>query len=578
MTDRATQYAREVVAGKIVAGNLHIQACRRHLQDLERQDTDGFPYIWNPETSERVLEYAETLTIAEGFEPKPVQLYGFQCFDLGVPFGWYKRNGFRRFRRMYKSVARQNGKSFENGIRGTYIAGFSGYQFGKLFTVATKKRQSRIAWDEMNKFISADPDLKELFRVQEYKSLITALQTNCTIEALSREGGLDDGFRSIFASIDEIHQHRDNSIYKAIYNGTRSLKETLISMITTRGKNLNSFCYEMDEYAQNILHGVSSAEDFFVDIYSLDEGDDPFDEKNFVKANPLLARTDDGIENLRTDASTAKNMGGSELSDYLTKAMNIWTMGHNGYIDKEKWKACGSDRTLEAFRDKACYVGLDLSSGGDLTTIALEFPCDDGSNYFYSHSFMPRGRFEEHIQTDLAPYDIWEREGLLTVTGGVDSWKNDYSFILSHLRKLQETYELKFLGIAYDPHNADGILSELESFGCPLLMVTQSARFLNDATVDLQLSVKSGTVEYDRKNQLMTWSFVNAKVEKNSFGEIKVDKEKHARHQRIDPVDACIDAHVMRLKDRGEVDVQASLANYMEVMGWTKGGESNTDL
>ena len=106
MTDRATEYARDVVAGKIVAGTLHVQACLRHLQDLERQDTDEFPYLWNPEASERVLEYAETLTIAEGFEPKPVQLYGFQCFDLGVPFGWYKRNGYRRFRRMYKSVAR----------------------------------------------------------------------------------------------------------------------------------------------------------------------------------------------------------------------------------------------------------------------------------------------------------------------------------------------------------------------------------------------------------------------------------------------------------------------------------------
>ena len=76
-----------------------------------------------------------------------------------------------------------------------------------------------------------------------------------------------------------------------------------------------------------------------MDIYSLDEGDDPFDEKNFVKANPLLARTEDDLENLHTDAATAKNMGGSRLSDYLTKAMNVWTMGHNGYMDKEKWKA-----------------------------------------------------------------------------------------------------------------------------------------------------------------------------------------------------------------------------------------------
>ena len=98
---------------------------------------------------------------------------------------------------------------------------------------------------------------------------------SCTIEALSREGGLDEGFCSIYASINEIHQHRDNKIYKAIYNGQRSLKEALTSMITTRGDELNSFCYEMDEYCQAILAGGSTAENFFVDIYCLDDGDDP---------------------------------------------------------------------------------------------------------------------------------------------------------------------------------------------------------------------------------------------------------------------------------------------------------------
>ena len=30
------------------------------------------------------------------------------------------------------------------------VAGFSGYQHGKLFTVATKKRQARLAWEEIH--------------------------------------------------------------------------------------------------------------------------------------------------------------------------------------------------------------------------------------------------------------------------------------------------------------------------------------------------------------------------------------------------------------------------------------------
>ena len=143
LNDRVTRYARDVVAGKVVAGELHKLACKRHLDDLKRQNTKDFPYYFNPAKAEEILNYAETLTIAEGTEPRAVKLLDSQAFDLGATFGWYKQtNDKRRFRRRYKSEARQNGKTFENGIIGTYIAGFGGYNFGKLFTVATKKRQA----------------------------------------------------------------------------------------------------------------------------------------------------------------------------------------------------------------------------------------------------------------------------------------------------------------------------------------------------------------------------------------------------------------------------------------------------
>ena len=93
----------------------------------------------------------------------------------------------------------------ENGIIGTYIAAFSGYSHGKLFTAATKKRQARIAWEEMQKFINIDPDLQELFSVKDYKSMIIAKYSQCSVEALSKESGLEDGHRAIFCSVDEIH-------------------------------------------------------------------------------------------------------------------------------------------------------------------------------------------------------------------------------------------------------------------------------------------------------------------------------------------------------------------------------------
>lgn len=415
-----------------------------------------------------------------------------------------------------------------------------------------------------------------MFAVKDYKSTIIANETHCTIEALSKESGLDDGFRAIYASIDEYHQHKTNQIYKALYNGTKSLPETLISIITTRGDKINTPCYELDNYCCNILRGIAIAEDFFVDIYALDKGDDIWDPKNLIKANPYLAAKEDTLQVLITDMQTAKDMGGNEQRDFMVKSLNMWVNNTDDqFIDIEKWKECETDRTLEDMRGKACYAGIDLSSGGDLTTISLEFPLDSERFYIYSHSFMPKGRLEEHIETDIAPYDLWESNGLITITGGVNEYKNDYKFIINHLREIITAYDLDLKAIGYDPHNADGFLGDLEEFGVPLLAITQSARFLNDATVDMKLNIKSKKIEYDKQNELLSWSFSNAKVVANSFGEIKVDKEPRAKTKRIDPVDACIDAHVayMKLKEEDPIDLDKEMSNYLQMMKW--GGDRN---
>ena len=86
MIDRVTEYAHQVVNGNVKCGELHKLACKRHLEDLKKQNTTDFPYYWDITQSERILEYAETLTIGEGFEQKLITLLGSQIFDLGCPF------------------------------------------------------------------------------------------------------------------------------------------------------------------------------------------------------------------------------------------------------------------------------------------------------------------------------------------------------------------------------------------------------------------------------------------------------------------------------------------------------------
>lgn len=571
MMDRATEYAAAVAARDVDACELHRLACKRHLSDLERQGEPGFPFIWNAEASERVLRFAEKLTLAEGFRPGPLKLYPFQCFDIGAPFGWLNDMGCRRFRRKYKSISRQHGKSLENGIQGTYIAGFSGYCYGQLYTAATKQRQAKIVWKEMAKFIAADPDLAEFFKVVPYQNLITARNTQCTIEALSRDSSLDDGFRPLYASIDELHQMRDNSVYKALQNGSRNMPETLISMITTRGFDTESFAFEMDKLAISVLRGDVAMDDFFADIYCLDDGDDPFDESVWIKANPILAATESGMQELRREAETARAMGGAEMRDFLTKGMNMWVRDtETEFIPHGALADAKCNLTLDDFRGERCWVGIDLSSGGDLTSISLEFDAD-GKTYAYSHSFMPRGRMAEHIASDVAPYDLWEREGLITAMGGATDFGTDYKFIIRHLDGLIDEYGLEPVAIGYDNHNADAFLADLDAYGVPLVKVVQSAANLNDATVDMQLLAKSGKLLIDERNELLAWSLSNAELVRNSFGEVKIDKKPSARQRRIDPVDALIDAHFARLATKGEpeIDVEGEMARYMELMGFS---------
>lgn len=64
------------------------------------------------------------------------------------------------------------------------------------------------------------------------------------------------------------------------------------------------------------------AEDFFVNIFLLDKNDDIWDERNWIKANPYLASSEKGLETLRQDAKTAKDIGGSDLRDFITNILN----------------------------------------------------------------------------------------------------------------------------------------------------------------------------------------------------------------------------------------------------------------
>lgn len=567
--DRVTQYAEDVVKGNIKTGLYAKLACQRHLNDLEKSNTDEFEYYFNVEKANKILDFAETLIIAEGEEETPVVLEGFQIFILGSLNGWVNKiNNHRRFRNSYVQLGRQNGKSFLNGILATFYGNFSGYNYGQIYCTATKMDQAKIVFREIMKFINADKDLQELFKIKEYESTIECKLTKSTIKALGKDTKSIDGFRPLLGIVDEYHAHKDNQMYKLLEGGTRRMKECLISVITTAGFEINCPCYELYEYCCNLLIGLYTNEKQFVYITQMDKDDDIWNYENWIKANPLVCKDKENLENLISVGKTAKDIGGNDLRDFLVKGLNNWMqLSDNQYILVDDWKKCATNKTLKDFRGYKCNIGLDLSSGGDLTSLALIFVFMDGKDkkyFIHSHSFIPKMRVEEHIKTDRVPYDLWIKKGLLTVTETIGGIKTDYKYILRYLNDIICKYDLKVEQIGYDPRNADTFLVDLEEIG-DCVEIYQSARSLNDATEDFRLEIKAGNIEYNKENELLTWSIINAKVVYN--GEfIKIDKNKS--HQRIDPIDAIIDAYKLAFKDTSLIDYNELTNEYLNMMGW----------
>lgn len=579
--DRVTEYAKLVVSGKVLKGQTEIECCKRHLEDLGRKD---FDYIWDAKLSEKAINIANELTILEGTEPVNLKTRGFQNFIIGSLHGWrIKRSKKLRFKEAYIQMARQNGKSFLSGTEINNWATFSGYNKGRIFCAATKQDQANIVWDEVEKFILADECLSELYRIRRHERTITSKVTGTEIKSLGRDTKTVDGFRSVLSVIDEYHAHPTNQMYKLLLDGQIAVNEkgsALTLAITTAGFNLKGPCYDQYTYCKQILKRVVDKESLFIYIAEMDKDDDIWDYKNWAKANPLLLWNEDNTYNMEMvkvmseKAIDAKVKGGEDLNNFLTKSLNTW-VEYSGFdfIDLGALKECESELSLKDMKGKDFYLGIDLSSGGDLTSIALVFPLDD-KFFVHTQSFMPYLRIEDHEKYDKVPYKMWVKEGLLILTDGGFGLKTDYKYIIAYLKTIIDEYNLNCLSCGYDPHNAGAFISDLEFLNCDLIEIGQSAKSLNDATVDLRLAVEAGQMLYNKKESLLKWSFANAKTTQNSFGEIKIMKEQST--ERIDPIDALIDAWKLAFinKDTLKYDADKDVDEWLEIMS-VGGGEED---
>ena len=110
LPDPVGDYARAVVADKIVAGKLVRLACARHLRDIEEGPARGLEF--KRELAMRAIRFFSCLQLGDGVKAgSPFKLEPFQQFIIGSIFGWVCADGSRRFRTAYIEIGKGNGKS-----------------------------------------------------------------------------------------------------------------------------------------------------------------------------------------------------------------------------------------------------------------------------------------------------------------------------------------------------------------------------------------------------------------------------------------------------------------------------------
>ena len=554
---RVNNYAKNIVNGKIIACKKHIWAAKRYLKDFENEN-----YVFDKKELVRFYVWSRQFRHRAGvLKNKIIELTDFQLFIIANLFCWKRKdNGYRRFRKAYIQLARKNAKSQLLSLIASYECFLSDEQ-AEVYLAGWDKEQSSIVYREITTQLQGCDRLKGKYKDSYGK--VTSIKDGSFIKPLSREArNTGDGTNPSVGIVDEYHAHKTSEIYDVILSGMVARPQPLMTIITTAGFDLSRPCFKEYEYVTKILDPNINIdnEEYFAIVCELDKEDSIQDETVWIKANPIVATYEEGINYLRGELKAALDAP-EKLRNFLTKNMNKWVdMRDGGYMNMTKWKEAGEEFNFEDFRNMECIAGLDLSAKLDLTSIGFEF-IKDGKYYVFSHSFMPEFTYKQRLNEGRLPFDLWKKQGHITVTEGMVV---DYNYIKSYIKEVEKEYGIIITDICYDPWNATQFANDMDNEGYNMVEVRQGIRSLGEPSKDFREEAYQGNLKHNN-NPVLDWACSNAIIKQDANAIFMIDKSQSG--DKIDPLAALINAHVIAIQ-QNRIDITKITSDYLDMMGW----------
>lgn len=546
-------------------------AAQRHIDDLKRAKQKDWPYEFSPWHGNDVCDFIEKLPHIEGNWCKcpnadegehdercgKIDLEPAQIFILSTVFGWrVKATGRRRFTWVYEEVARKNAKSTKTAGVSLYCLCCENEAGPQVLTAATTFDQAKKVFYPAKRMVEKLPELQEAFGLQPWAKSITCAESGGYMQPIHAKSKTQDGHNPHLVTLDELHAHSDRGLYDVMRSAFGARKQPLLWQITTAGSNVHGVCYEQRTMATKVLERSVTAEHIFAIIFTLDgpkdfeperkKGDDPYEEKNWIKANPLLG-TAVQLDELRQYAIEAKNSPSAE-GEFKTKRLNLWIGASQAWLNMSQWLACSEPSLrLRDFKGLDCYIGADLADKDDITAVALAALDNTGRLLLKTWFFLPDAalsREDPASKQIVELYRQWKDGRWLWTTRGDFVDHNRVERLIRRLHSVLNVKRVTFDQFAAAQAMASRLNDDLGDGDETLAAILQkNAANVTDPAKDLEARVKAGAHQLVHDgNPVMTWMAGNAVVDRRVNGSILPKKETPMSLNKIDGIDAAVNA------------------------------------
>lgn len=430
----AVQFAKDVVAGKIIAGN-NLLECKRFLSDLEREElelhTKEPDLVCNIIERFMVHKQGEALN-GEPLMNTPMLLQPWQVFCVYNLVGfYYKGTKERRYKEAFIFIPRKSGKTLFIASLAFALAILERRSGSIIYIVAASQKQACESFNDILytlRYREMIDDFRVLNNNAEHSISYQFLDANgrpdgsIHIEALASNPDAQDSFNCNIAIADEVHAFKKSAQYNRFKEAMKSYTNKLMIGITTAGDNINSFCYRRLGYAKKVLNGTVKDDSLFCFVSQAEQderGDvDYTSALQHEKANPSYGVTIRPADMMQ-EALQAQN-DPQQRKDFLSRSLNIYTSAMKAYFNLEEFRA--SDKpyhwTLEELARLPIdwYGGADLSRMYDLTAAALygHYAKED-VDIIITHAFFPITMAAKKADEDNIPLFGWADDGWLTM-------------------------------------------------------------------------------------------------------------------------------------------------------------------